>query len=190
MAWKYYKNGKLKAECDDIPETMEDAVRELREQGHDVSDCVLEPESNKDDTLPPICDDFWSPDYPPEEDDNHEHPSAHTINMNELVFKPLTDEEVERFEEYYERLLMEGKALQVAKDFDDKLYDRIEREAGIKMKPTRLDNIKSWWINTTTGSKVYLAFWITFTYILLGMIVQDRQILHSFLEIVLWPFFM
>ena len=130
MAWKYYKNGKLKAECDDIPETMEDAVRELREQGHDVSDCVLEPESNKDDTLPPICDDFWSPDYPPEEDDNHEHPSAHTINMNELVFKPLTDEEVERFEEYYERLLMEGKALQDAED----AFRRVCREYGLVIR--------------------------------------------------------
>ena len=43
MAWKYYKNGELQAESDDIPETMEDAIIELREQGHDVSDCVLEP---------------------------------------------------------------------------------------------------------------------------------------------------
>ena len=29
MAWKYYRKGKLVKECDNIPETMDDAVREL-----------------------------------------------------------------------------------------------------------------------------------------------------------------
>ena len=75
-------------------------------------------------------------------------------------------------------------------NFTDKLYKRIQQETGVNMKPTRLDNIKSWWINVTTGNKVYLAFWIIFTYILLGIIAQDTQILRSFLEIVLWPLFL
>ena len=52
--WKYFRNGKLVKECNDIPETMEDAVIELQENGVDVSDCV---------------DDDWTPDYPPEEDE-------------------------------------------------------------------------------------------------------------------------
>ena len=44
------------------------------------------------------------------------------------------------------------------------------------------------WSEWTTGEKVYLSFWLLFAYIMIGMIVQDRQVLHSFLEIVLWPF--
>ena len=58
MAWKYYRKGKLVKECDNIPETMEDGVIELQENGVDVSDCVI--------------NDFWSPDYPSEEDEYKE----------------------------------------------------------------------------------------------------------------------
>ena len=36
--------------------------------------------------------------------------------------------------------------------------------------------------------KLYLSFWIIFFYVLIGMIVQDRQALDTFLEIILWPF--
>ena len=187
MSWKYYKNGKLQVECDDvpediafndIPETMEDAVIELQANGHDGSNCVVEPESNKDDTLPPICDDFWSEDYPPEEDEY----------QDTMTFVPLTDAEVIELEKAIQ--ILKEDMPKASNDFMDKLYKRIKQETGVNMKPTRLDSIKSWWINVTTGSKVYLAFWIIFTYILLGMIIQDRQILHSFLEIVLWPLFL
>ena len=31
MAWKYYRNGKLIKECDDLPDTIEEAVIELEE---------------------------------------------------------------------------------------------------------------------------------------------------------------
>lgn len=44
------------------------------------------------------------------------------------------------------------------------------------------------WSEWTTGEKVYLAFWIIFFYILLGMIIQDRMALESFLKVILWPF--
>ena len=40
MSWKYYRDGKLVQECNDVPETMEDAVIELQENGVDVSDCI------------------------------------------------------------------------------------------------------------------------------------------------------
>ena len=38
MSWKYYRDGELIKECNDLPETMEDAVIELQENGHDFSD--------------------------------------------------------------------------------------------------------------------------------------------------------
>ena len=169
MSWKYYKDGELIEECNDIPETMEDAVILLQENGHDVSNCI-------DDNN--ACDDFWSEDYPPEEEEY----------QDTMTFEPLTDKEVRDFEQAIQ--LLERGVPKISSDFIDKLYNKITQETGVNMKPTRLDNIKSWWINVTTGNKVYLAFWIIFTYILLGMIVQDRQILHSFLEIVLWPLFL
>ena len=181
MSWKYYKNGKLIEECDDIPETMEDAVIELQENGHDVSDCVVEPESNKDDTLPPICDDFWSPDYPPEE----------VEYADTITFKPLTDKDVKDFEKVFDTLLKDGKALKAPKDFTDKLYGRIHEETGVNMKPTRLDSIKSWWLNVTTGEKAYLSFWIIWLYLLLGLVItQEPRIVGMVCEIILWPFFM
>lgn len=36
--------------------------------------------------------------------------------------------------------------------------------------------------------KLYLSFWIIFFYVLIGMIVQDRQALDTFLKVILWPF--
>ena len=185
MAWKYYKNGKLKAECDDIPESMEDAVRELREQGHDVSDCVLEPAT---------VNDCWSPDYPSEEDeydeyllthtvnrdDNHEHPSAHTINMDELIFAPLTDEEVERWEKLYEKMEKENKVLKVGDDFIKKVWEKAE--------PSRLSSIKSWWINFkgqwTDEDLTYLIGWIFIGYLMIGVVKYQPSILN----VILWPF--
>tara|TARA_R100001530_G_C4307499_1_gene152104 strand:+ start:483 stop:1040 length:558 start_codon:yes stop_codon:yes gene_type:complete len=184
MSWKYYKDGELIEECNDIPETMEDAIMLLEENGIDVSDCV----DDKNDTCPhgnhimsncsdcdweeEFCTDFWSPDYPPEEDS--------------LTFAPLTDKEVKDFEEAIK--LLEQDIPQLSSDFIDKLHNKIKQETGVDMRPTRLDNIKSWWINVTTGNKIYLAFWIIFFYILTGMIVQDSQMLKSFLEMILWPF--
>ena len=167
MAWKYYRKGKLKAECNDLPETMEDAVRELRENGVDVSDCVI--------------DDNWSPDYPPEEAEY----------ADTLTFAPVTDEEVKRFDEYYKILKEEGKALKAPKDLTDKLYGRIHEETGVNMKPTRLDRIKSWYDNVTTGEKAYVSFWIIYLYLLLGLVItQEPRIVGMVAEIILWPLFM
>ncbi len=59
----------------EIPETMDDAVRELRENGVDVSDCIVE------------VDDCWSPDYPPEEREEW--------IKDDMLVKPLTDDEKE-----------------------------------------------------------------------------------------------
>ena len=44
------------------------------------------------------------------------------------------------------------------------------------------------WSKWTKQEKLHLAFWIIFFYVLIGMIVQDRQALDTFLEIILWPF--
>ena len=158
MSWKYYRNGKLVKECNDVPETMEDAVIELQENGVDVSDCVI--------------DDNWSPDYPPEEDD--------------LTFEPLTVKEEVMYKEAIE--LMKQDMLSLSPDFNDKLWAKIDSLKGVKVKQTRLNSIKSWWINVTTGNKIYLSFWLIFFYILAGMIIQDREMLRSFIEVILWPF--
>ena len=167
MAWKYYRKGKLKAECNDLPETMEDAVRELRENGVDVSDCVI--------------DDNWSPDYPPEEAEY----------ADTLTFAPLTDKEVDLWEKTFNVLSKERKVLKAPKDFTDKLYGRIHEETGVNMKPTRLDRVKSWWLTVTTGEKAYLSFWIIWLYLLLGLVItQEPRIVGMVCEIILWPFFM
>ena len=52
----------------------------------------------------------------------------------------------------------------------------------------KISRISGWWSKWTKEEKLYLAFWIIFFYVLTGMIVQDRQALHTFLEIILWPF--
>ena len=48
MSWQYFKKGKLVKECNDIPETMEAAVIELRENDVDVSDCLVKPLTSKE----------------------------------------------------------------------------------------------------------------------------------------------
>ena len=121
--------------------------------------------------------------------------TLHTINktdsFDKLMFAPVTDEEVKRFEEYYKILKEEGKALKTSKDFTDKLYGRIHEETGVNMKPTRLDRVKSWWLTVTTGEKAYLSFWIIWLYLLLGLVItQEPRIVGMVCEIILWPFFM
>ncbi len=98
MSWKYYRNGKLVKKCDDLPETMEDAVIELQENGHDVSDCII--------------DDNWSPDYPPEEAEY----------QDTLTFKPLSDKELKA----YKKMMKSIPKLKVSNDFEDKLFKRLE----------------------------------------------------------------
>ena len=98
MSWKYYRNGKLVKKCDDLPETMEDAVIELQENGHDVSDCII--------------DDNLSPDYPPEEAEY----------QDTLTFKPLSDKELKA----YKKMMKSIPKLKVSNDFEDKLFKRLE----------------------------------------------------------------
>ena len=98
MSWKYYRNGKLVKKCDDLPETMEDAAIELQENGHDVSDCII--------------DDNWSPDYPPEEAEY----------QDTLTFKPLSDKELKA----YKKMMKSIPKLKVSNDFEDKLFKRLE----------------------------------------------------------------
>tara|TARA_Y100001963_G_C6585768_1_gene355586 strand:- start:59 stop:628 length:570 start_codon:yes stop_codon:yes gene_type:complete len=186
MAWKYYKNGELQAECNDVPDSMEDAIIELKEQGHDVSDCVIEPESDLELYLSgsdnesfyghddgKIVDDCWSPDYPPEENEY----------KNTMMFKPLTDEEVKRFEEEYKILEEAGKALKVSKDFNQKVWDKINQKEGIKV-----NSMKSWWINFknkwTDEDITYLIGWIFVLYLMIGVVKYQPSIL----EVILWPF--
>ena len=179
MAWKYYKNGKLKAECNDVPESMEDAVRELREKGHDVSDCVLEPAT---------VDDCWSPDFPPEEDEYNEYSLTHTVGRDDientplqrLFVEPLTDEEVEHWEKFYDKIEKENKALKVGDDFMKKVWEKAE--------PSRLSSIKSWWINFkgqwTDEDVAYLIGWIFIGYLMIGVVKYQPSILN----VILWPF--
>ena len=164
MSWKYYRRGKLVDECNDLPETMEDAVIELQENGHDVSDCIVE------------VDDNWSPDYPSEEDEYEDT----------IVFKPLTDEETKAFK----KLMQSLPKIKVSNDFEDKLFDRINKEHGVNLKPSRLQRLSNWWHDMTTGSKVYIAFWVIYLYLLVGLSTQEPRIVQIVCEIILWPFFM
>ena len=167
MGWKYYRKGKLKAECSDIaPETVEDAVRELRENGVDVSDCTVDNGA--------YVDDFWSPDYPPEEAEY----------QDTLTFAPLTVQDIERFEKEYKILKEEGKALKASKDFSTKLYNRIQKETGVNMKPTRLERFFNWCQQWTDEEVSYLIFWIITIYVMIGVIKYEPKMI----EIILWPF--
>ena len=167
MGWKYYRKGKLKAECNDItPETVEDAVRELRQNGVDVSDCIVDNGA--------YIDDFWSPDYPPEEAEY----------QDTLTFAPLTVQDIERFEKEYKILKEEGKALKASKDFSTKLYNRIQKETGVNMKPTRLERFCNWCQKWTDEEVSYLIFWIITIYVMIGVIKYEPKMI----EIILWPF--
>ena len=44
------------------------------------------------------------------------------------------------------------------------------------------------WKDWTKYERRYVYFWLIFAYLMIGMIYQDRQVLHTFLEIILWPF--
>tara|TARA_Y100001938_G_scaffold125407_1_gene176297 strand:+ start:303 stop:848 length:546 start_codon:yes stop_codon:yes gene_type:complete len=179
MAWKYYKNGVLRAESDDIPETMEDAIMELQANGHDISDCVLEPE---------VVKDCWSPDYPPEEDEYNEYSLTHTVGRDDientplqrLFVEPLTDEEVEHWEKFYKKIEEENRALKAGDDFMKKVWE--------KAKPSRLSSIKSWWINFkgqwTDEDLTYLIGWIFIGYLMIGVVKYQPSILN----VILWPF--
>jgi len=106
--WKYYRKGKLIRQYpNDIPETMEDAVIELQENGVDVSDCV-------DDKLPSFGD-AWSPDYPPEEEEYS------------LTFQPLTTKECEELEAII-GILKKG-TIKTSDDFIDKVWSKINKES-------------------------------------------------------------
>ena len=174
MSWKYYKKGKLKAECNDIPEDMDDAKRELRENGVYVSDCIEDDESFYGHYDGKIINDFWSPDYPPEE----------VEYKNTMMFKPVTDEEVKRFEEYYKILKEEGKALKVSGNFNDKLWAKINARKGVNMKPTRLERFFNWCQKWTDEEVSYLIFWIITIYVMIGVIRYEPKMI----EIILWPF--
>jgi hypothetical protein len=167
MAWRYYRKGKLVKECDNIPETMDDAVRELRENGVDVSDCVVE------------VDDCWSPDYPPEE-------SEEWIKDDMLV-KPLTDDELIAYGKLIQQLKNDNifQPAKLSNDFEDKLFNRIRKEHGVELKSN------NWWNKWTTGEKQYLSFWIIYLYLLLGLVItQEPKIVGMVAEIILWPLFM
>ena len=182
MAWKYYKDGELKAECDDIPETMEDAVMELQANGHDVSDCVVDHET---------CDDCWSPDYPPvsltfgeEEDEYNEYSLTHTVGRDDiertplqrLFVEPLTDEEVEHWEKFYKKIAEENRALKAGDDFMNKVWE--------KAKPSRLTRFKRWCSSWTDEELTYLIGWLFIGYLMIGIIKYQPSIL----EVILWPF--
>ena len=84
-----------------------------------------------------------------------------------------------------------ARVLKAPKDLTDKLYGRIHEETGVNMKPTRLDRIKSWYDNVTTGEKAYVSFWIIYLYLLLGLVItQEPRIVGMVAEIILWPLFM
>ena len=193
MSWKYYRKGKLKAECNDItPDTVEDAVKELRENGVDVSDCIVDNGA--------YIDDCWSPDYPPEEDEYNdkligydwglvnkieervtkleynEYALTHTVGRDDLPFAPLTDKEVEEWEKVYQILEKEGKTLKVGDDFMDKVWN--------KAKPSRLTRFKRWCNKWTDKEVSYLIFWIITIYVMIGVIRYEPRMI----EIILWPF--
>ena len=43
MSWQYFRKGKLVNECNDLPESVEDAAIELEANGVDTSDCLVKP---------------------------------------------------------------------------------------------------------------------------------------------------
>mgnify|MGYP003136727144 CR=1 FL=1 len=185
MSWKYYKNGELIKECNDISEieedrlslniSMEDAIIELQENGHDVSDCVLEHAT---------VDDCWFPDYPPEEDEYNEYSLTHTVGRDDieqtplqrLFVEPLTDKEIEEWEKVYQILEKEGRTLKVGDDFMDKVWN--------KAKPSRLTRFKRWCNKWTDKEVSYLIFWIITIYVMIGVIRYEPRMI----EIILWPF--
>ena len=117
MTWKYYRNGELIKECSDLPETMEDAVIELQENGVDVSDCV---------------DDCWSPDYPPEEAEYHDT----------MTFKPLADDDIKQYKECIS--ILKPLTMKGSDDFMDKLHARIDAETRVSRYQRFINWCKKW----------------------------------------------
>ena len=179
MSWKYYKNGELVEESIDSPETIEDAVIELQENGHDVSDCVIEPESmtdlelylsgTGDDDDIASCDDNWSPDYPPEE---REYETT-------MMFKPLSVNEDLILKEHFQNLKKD--ILKTSPDFIDKLNKRISK---IAIKQSRFERFKSWCNKWTDKEVSYLIGWLFILYLMVGVVKYEPSILN----VILWPF--
>ena len=180
MSWKYYKDGELRAECDDIPETMEDAIILLQENGVDVSDCVIDSKSSCDET--DVCttyahtgdcncndiinDDFWSEDYPPEEEEY----------KDTLTFKPLTDEEMSK----YLKIMKSIPIMKTSKDFTKRLNERIAKECKASLYQRFIAWCKGW----TDEEITYLVGWIFILYLMVGVIKYQPSIL----DVILWPF--
>ena len=164
MSWQYFRKGKLRARCDDVPETMEDAVIELQENGIDVSDCIEDDESFYGHYDGKIVNDFWSPDYPPEEDD--------------LMFQPLSDEEMIKYKECI--AILKPTNMKVSADFMDKLHKRIDAETRV----SRYQRFINWCQKWTDKEVSYLLFWIITIYVMIGVIRYEPRMI----EIILWPF--
>ena len=164
MSWQYFRKGKLRARCDDVPETMEDAVIELQENGIDVSDCIEDDESFYGHYDGKIVNDFWSPDYPPEEDD--------------LMFQPLSDEEMIKYKECI--AILKPTNMKVRDDFMTKLNKRIAKECKASLYQRFIAWCKGW----TDEEITYLVGWIFILYLMVGVIKYQPSIL----DVILWPF--
>ena len=123
MSWQYYKNGKLRAESNDIPDNLDDAVMELRANGHDVSDCILEPAR---------IDDFWSPDYPPEEEEY----------KDTMTFEPISDEDMKLYKECI--AILKPTNMKVSNDFMVRLNKRIDAETRVSRYQRFINWCKKW----------------------------------------------
>jgi len=151
MSWQYYKNGKLKAESNDIPETIEDAVIELKENGIDVSDCVV--------------DDCWSPDYPPEEEEY----------KNTMTFEPISDEDMKLYKECI--AILKPTNMKVSDDFMVRLNKRIDTETRVSRYQRFINWCKKW----TDEEVSYLIFWVIAIYVMIGVIQYEPRMIEIIL---------
>ena len=165
----------------DIPETMEDAIILLQENGVDVSDCVTDKpitekyvvgsfldKLRKLYKVPATIDDNWSPDYPPEEAEYHDT----------MAFKPLSNEEVKQYKECI--ALLKPIKMKGSGDFMDKLNKRIANECKASLYQRFIAWCKKW----TDEEVSYLLFWVITIYLMIGIIQYEPKML----EIFLWPF--
>ena len=159
MSWQYYKNGKLRAESNDIPDNLDDAVMELRANGHDVSDCILEPSK---------IDDCWSPDYPPEEEEY----------KDTMTFEPISDEDMKLYKECI--AILKPTNMKVSNDFMVRLNKRIDAETRVSRYQRFINWCKKW----TDEEVSYLIFWVIAIYVMIGVIQYEPRMI----EIILWPF--
>ena len=159
MSWQYYKNGKLRAESNDIPDNLDDAVMELRANGHDVSDCILEPSK---------IDDCWSPDYPPEEEEY----------KDTMTFEPISDEDMKLYKECI--AILKPTNMKVSNDFMVRLNKRIDAETRVSRYQRFINWCKKW----TDEEVSYLIFWVITIYVMIGVVQYEPRMI----EIILWPF--